>query len=582
MLRIIGKILRGIILIFGVLTLGLIIAAAVGWFFYAPEEKDVADDSVIVISLDMPLPEGRQGLSPIERLFAPEVASLRDVLDVLEAARVDGRIRGLFADLSGTRLPPAQLQELRDAIERFRAADKFAYAYADTYHNGSYYLASAFDKVWLLPTGEFMVTGLAAEIPFARPLLEKIGVEPRFGKREEFKNAFDTFLDSEMSPPYRESLESMLGSIWQQMVEAIAASRGLDAQRFVALAEQAPISARPALEANLVDHLGYFDELLAGTKPAERRIRAVEYLARVDRPYRSGATLAVIYAEGEILRGQRDGSPLSRQVAVEATVMTEAINAADEDEAVRAIVIRMSSPGGSYIASDVIRRAIERARKPVIVSMSSAAASGGYFIAAAADRIIAQPGTITGSIGVVGGKFVLTDLFSEIGVNWEQVSTTGNAGYFSANRDFTPEQWRRFQQRLSEIYGDFVNKVAEGRDMEPAQVAANAKGRVWTGAQAKDRGLVDTLGGFEAALDAARELAKLDENAPLRLVTFPRRKRFGLLGALLDDPLALTQALADLRALGAGYRRLQELANDPSSINDGERVRAATPPIQVR
>ncbi len=258
----------------------------------------------------------------------------------------------------------------------------------------------------------------------------------------------------------------------------------------------------------------------------------------------------MIYGVGQIYRGAGGGTPFVDRLSINARQMAKAIRAADDDETVEAIVLRIDSGGGSYTGSDAIWRAVASAEKPVIASMGAVAASGGYFIAAAADKIVAQPATLTGSIGILGGKFLATELWAKLGVSWEQITTGKNAAMFSANRDFTPEQWDHFQAEMGRSYEDFVNKVAEGRGMTPEVARSHAKGRVWTGAQARERGLVDALGGMDTALALAREAAGIADDAAVKLITFPRRERFDFIDELLDMGLVL----ADLGVLAAAVR----------------------------
>ena len=546
-MRVVGKIIRWLVLLVGAFVVSLVVVALGAWLYFAPEREEVADGSVLVLALGQRLAEA-PSTDPLQVLLRRARPGLRDVVDALDTAADDPRVRGVLADLSATRLPVAQIQELRDAIGRFREAGKFAYAYADVYGNGAYYLATAFHQIWLQPTGSFYVTGLAAEVPFAKPMLQKIGVEARFAKLEEYKTGFDVFLEEAMSEPFRESTDSLLGSLAEQLVAGTVAGRSLTVEQARALIDWAPLSPQEALDAGLVDKSGYWDEF-DGTIDADApRLSVNDYLKRVGRPYQEGRAIAVIYGIGQIRRGGGGGSPFADNLAIDARRISEAIREADLDEEIEAIVMRIDSGGGSYIGSDAVWRAVVSAEKPIIASMGSLAASGGYFIAAAADKIVAQPGTLTGSIGVVGGKFLTTELWAKLGVSWEQVSTGANATMFSANRDFTPEQWNRFQAEMGRSYEDFVAKVATGRGVAPEVAQRHAKGRVWTGAQALERGLVDALGGFETALRLAREAAGIDGDAAIKLVTFPRRDRFDFIQDLFDEGLVLVDLLDRLEA----------------------------------
>ncbi len=584
-MRLIGKIIAWICLFVGGTVISAIVIAVGAWYVLAPERQEIADGTVLVLSLGDRLAEAPIA-NPLHLLLRRSRPALRDIVEALDSAAKDPKVRGVLADLSATSLPIAQIQELRDAITRFRDGGKFAYAYADVYSNGAYYLATAFHQIWLQPTGGFYVTGLAADVPFAKPLLQRVGVEARFAKREEFKTGFDVFLEDRMSEPYRESTESLLRSLSQQLIAGTSAGRNLTREEAQTLIDWSPLSPREAIDAGLVDQAGYWDEFEATVDDDAPRLTAGQYLGRAGRLYDQGRAIAVIYGIGQIYRGIGGSTPFADQLSINARQMSKAIRAADDDETVAAIILRIDSGGGSYTGSDAIWRAVASAEKPVIASFGAVAASGGYFLAAAADKIVAQPGTLTGSIGVLGGKFLATELWAKLGVTWEQITTGKNAAMFSANRDFTPEQWNRFQAEMGRSYEDFVAKVAEGRGMTPDVARGYAKGRVWTGAQARERNLVDALGGMDTALTLAREAAGIADDAAVKLITFPRRERFDFIEDLLDQGLILAD-LADLAAavrstLGrlGPLRSLLTTSPQPSPVDD--HVLALAPTLVIR
>lgn len=581
-MRLIGKILAWICLLVGGTVISAIAIAVGVWYFVAPDDEAVADGTVLVLTLGDRLAEAPT-TNPLQILLRRSQPSLRDIVDALDSAGRDPKVRGVLADLSATSLPIAQIQELRDAITRFRDAGKFAYAYADVYSNGSYYLASAFQRIWLQPTGGFYVIGLAAEVPFAKPLLQRVGVEARFAKREEYKTGFDVFLEEEMSEPNRESTESLLRSLSDQLIAGTSDGRDLTRAQAQALIDGSPLNPSEAIEAGLIDKAGYWDDFAATVDDDAPRLTAGQYLQRAGRPNQHGRAIAVIYGIGQIHRGAAGGPPFVDNLAINARQLSAAIRAADDDETVEAIVLRIDSGGGSYTGSDAVWRSVATAAKPVIVSMGAAAASGGYFIAAAADKIVAQPGTLTGSIGVLGGKFLASELWAKLGVTWEQVSTGKNATMFSTNRDFTPEQWDRFQAEMGRSYEDFVNKVAEGRGMAPEVARSYAKGRVWTGAQARERGLVDALGGMDRALVLAREAAGIAADAPIELITFPRRDRFDFVDELLDQGLVLADLAAVIRTTLGWIKPAASMLGAPAgSAPIDDRVLLIAPALVVR
>lgn len=565
-------------MVVGVAFVALIVLGLAVWVI-APGDDEVEDGTVLLLALSGSLAE-TPNTSPLANLLRRGRPTMRDVLDALEKARGDDRVAGIVADLGGIRLSLAQVQELRDAVTRFRDGGKFAHAYADVYTTSAYYLATAFDQIWLQPTGDLYVTGLGIEVPFARELLDDVGVTPRFARFEEYKGAFDSFLEAEMTAPFRESMQSLLDSLTEQVVAGIAERRGLAPAAVRAVFEQTPLTGVQAAEAGLVDHAGYWSDLGDQFKDPPQLV-LTDYLKRAGRPHDDGRAIAVIYGSGQIVRGSRSRDPFDEGRMMSGQEMLRALAAADDDDDVEAIVLRIDSGGGSYTASDAIWHAIREIDKPVIVSMAGAAASGGYFIAAPADKIVAQPATLTGSIGVIGGKFVAADLWARLGVTWGQVTTSANAGQFSPNRDFTSAQWDAFQARMAVTYEDFVAKVAEGRGMAIATARSHAKGRVWTGAQAKERGLVDELGGFDTALRLAREAVSIAPEEDIELVTFPERTPFELFDELLDDGWLIGRVLGEVAALAEAWTELRASLGPAAALPD-DTLQAIAPALEIR
>ncbi|MGA9525738.1 MAG: signal peptide peptidase SppA, partial [Myxococcaceae bacterium] len=449
----------------------------------------------------------------------------------------DDRVKGLVARISTGPGSMAAAQELRDAVKAFREKGKKAIAYSDSFGeftggSAAYYLAAAFDEVYLQPSGDVGLIGIAAETPFAKNAFEKLGVVPQMGKRHEYKNAVNTFTETGFDAWHREATEKYLGSLHAQLVKGIAEDRGLEETQVRSLIDSGPHAGQAALDAKLVDGLAYRDEVYAQVKEgwgADAELLYLhKYLARAGRPNLDGdKTIALIYGVGQVMRGESDFDPLSGESTLGSDSVAAAFRKAVDDDDVKAIVFRVDSPGGSYVASDTVRREVQRAReqgKPVVVTMGNLAASGGYFVSLDADRIVAQPGTLTGSIGVYAGKFVTRDFWEKLGVNWETVAVGQNAALFSTDSEFTPEQHRKLESELDRIYGDFTAKAAAGRKLPLEKLQAVAKGRVWTGADAKELGLVDELGGFPKALELAKELAKIGTDEKVRIELFPRPK----------------------------------------------------------
>lgn len=475
---------------------------------------------------------------PVGMALAYRKTSLRDVLDGLRRAGSDPRVRGLVAKVGGPRTGLARAQELRDAVVAFRHAGKPAVAWAETlgeYGPGTvaYYLASAFDEVWLQPSGHLGLTGVAVEVPFLRDALAKAGITPEIGKRQEYKNFPNTFLERGFTPAHREATARLVASAADQIVGGVAEGRRLPTDRVRALVDRGPLLAPEAVEAGLVDRLAYRDEV---HDEARRRLGAdvrLQYVGRYRRAAAGGVagrlarrpkdSIALVYATGAIRLGRSGRSPLTGTAAGSDTVAAALRSAARADD-VKAIVFRVDSPGGSYVAADTIWRQVvlaRRAGKPVVVSMGNVAGSGGYFVSMGADVIVAEPGTLTGSIGVFAGKQVLSGLLDKLGVGRDSVAEGEHALMFSIQRGFSEGEWERLNRWLDFVYDDFTAKVAEGRRLSPEQVDEVARGRVWTGADARERGLVDELGGLERAVELARERAGLPAERRAEIRAYP-------------------------------------------------------------
>jgi protease-4 len=517
----------GLSLLLGGAILGLVMLGAAS-------KPGVPGNVVLELELDEPLAEYVPEDS-LASAFGPGKQTVRDVVDALEKAGGDERVKALVVKVNGTPGSTAVVQELRDAVKAFRAKGKKAVAYADTFGEGgggtgAYYLASAFDDIYLQPSGDLSLLGPAIETPFARDALAKLGVKPRIGQRHEYKNAVNTYTQQGFTAEHREATERFLTSLFGQMVKGVAEGRGLSEDEVKAAIDAAPLLGKQAVEAKLVDGLLYRDEVYEKVKAeaggGAKLLYVRKYLERVGRPNARGeATVALIYGAGGIARGQSQTNPMSGEVTMGSETVAASLRKAVEDARVKAIVFRVDSPGGSYVASDTVRREVQRARekgKPVVVTMGTYAASGGYFVAMDADKIVAQPGTLTGSIGVYGGKMVTAELWEKLGVNFEAMGMGKNATMYSSDADFTPEQLAKNEAFLDRVYEDFTAKAAAGRKLPVEKLREVAKGRVWTGEDAKERGLVDELGGFAVALKLAKEAAKLE--GPVRVELFPKKK----------------------------------------------------------
>jgi len=510
-----------------------------GVFLLTKELKPIvtplADNIILTVDLTQGLAEGPHQ-DRLLRLLLGSEPSLRDVLDGIETASSDPRVKVLLARVGDDELGLAKIQELRDAIAAFRAKGKFALAFADSFGEFGpgtrpYYLATAFDEIWLQPMGNVGLTGLYAEVPFFKGTLDLLGIVPEFDHREEFKTAMNSLTETKMTPPHREEVDALLASIGGQIIHGIAEGRKLPEAEVREAIDRGPLLADEARQAKLVDRLGYRDEVLAQARAHARSgaelTGLTTYLDRAGRPHREGSTIALIYGSGLIQRAASSANPLTESNVMAATEITRAFRAAVRDPAVRAILFRIDSPGGSVVASESIWREVVFARergKPVVVSMGDVAGSGGYYVAAAADKIVAEPSTLTGSIGVLAGKLVVSDLFRKLGMSTDSAQVGANAAMYSSTSEFSTRAHSRLEAFLDETYKGFKDHVASGRHMTQEEVEEVARGRVWSGEDAKARGLVDELGGSAVALRLAKEAAKLAPDAAVKLTVFPREK----------------------------------------------------------
>lgn len=528
-----------------------------------------------VLELDLrSMPPETSGFDPLAMITGgSRPVSLRDTVSAIYRAAEDPRVAGLIARVQLTASPSAAVQELREAIVAFTAA-KPSLAWAETYPGTlSYYLASAFGEVWMQPAGSVGLIGFASNATFLRDAFDKAGIEAEVVARGEYKSAANRFTEHGFTEAHREAVTRMLESIREQVWEAVGTSRKLDAAALDALADRAPLLREEAVSSGLVDRIGFRDEAydriaeLVGVKDvSEENAPPRLYLSRYAGAARSRLippapsvpgrrpkpTVAVINVDGTIVdgRGGPQFLPFGTSTVGSDTI-APALREAAADDSVSAIVVRVNSPGGSVTASETLWREVKKARKrgkPVVASMGSVAASGGYYIAVAADAVVASPATITGSIGVLTGKLVIRDLLGRLGVGSDTVRTNANADAWAIDTPFTPKQRAHREAEADLLYADFVARVADGRNLTKDAVDRVARGRVWTGADALERGLVDELGGFRTALRRAKILAGLDEDADVRIVTYPG-------GSLLDmlRPRASSQpAAASLPdALGA-------------------------------
>ncbi len=483
------------------------------------DKVEIKDNSILHLTLTGQIPD-RSNDNPFSSFsfdgLGETPMGLNDVLDNLDKAAANPSVKGIFLDLTNLMTGVATIEEIRNALLDFKKSGKFIYAYSEVFSQPTYYLATAADKIYLHPTGLAELKGLRSEILFFKGTLDKLGVEPLVFRHGKFKSAVEPFIQDKLSDSNREQVRTFLTSIWNHMLKGIATGRKLSEVELRKISSELLVTNAPAAKQyKLVDDLKYRDEVLdmLKTKTGAESIDKLELITLSDmkdaedtREKRKGDKIAVVYAEGDIVDGEgQDGQ-------IGSVDCSKAIRKARLDEKVKAVVLRVNSPGGSALASETIWREVVLTKKvkPVIVSMGNLAASGGYYIAAPADVIVASPNTITGSIGVFGLFFNGKGLANQLGVTIDTVKTTPMADIMSTSRGVTPREAEIIQAEIERIYDNFITRVAEGRKMSKADVDSIAQGRVWTGADAKRLKLVDEFGGLERAIELAAQKAKLD------------------------------------------------------------------------
>jgi protease IV len=510
------------------------------------------------------------------------VQTVRSYVDALSRAKDDPRIESVLIVPTPFESPFwGKVQEIRDAVVDFKKSGKRISAYLEYAGEREYYLATAADRIYLMPTSSVDVTGVATYEVFLKGTLDKIGTQADFEKIGDYKTAPNQLTQTTFTPAHREMTESLTRDMYEQLVQGIAQSRRKSVDEVRTLVDQGPFLAEQAVKAGLVDTLAYEDQLddhgavsKSGTIEGERYGRVRHGL-----PTRSAPRVAVVYVTGVINSGDGGFDPLNGEVAGSLRLV-KAIRSARADDDVRAIIVRIDSPGGSSIASDVIWRELtvtknEKPGRPVVASMSDLAASGGYYVAMAASHIVAQPATLTGSIGIYGGKFVTGGTFEKLGANIESVAFGRNAGMESPERPFNETERQKLREQISSFYKGFVEKVAASRKMPVERVHQLAQGRVWTGSQARHYGLVDALGGLDRAIALAKERAGISAETAVEVVTYPPRKT---LAELLLEELTgsgndreLEMLVSVLGGMRTAERRALGLLTAPARLfNPGE------------
>jgi protease-4 len=546
-------------------------------------EPAVRAGSTLVLRVPGPLAEEEP--SGFVGQLLDTAPTVRSVVDNLRKARHDGRVKGVVlipADAQGLW---GKTQEVRDAVLAFKESGKPIVAYLEYGGDQQYYLASACDRVFLLPTSPLDLTGLASYELFLRGTLDKIGAHPDLLHIGDYKTAANTFTEKTFTPAHREMAESLNTDLFEQLVSGIAEGRRKSVEEVRALIDRGPFLPEEAVRVGLVDDLAYEDQIddkvdLGGSEA--ERLEGDEYsrVSLASFGLNEGPRIAVIYATGLIARGESNPDSPNGPVLGSDTLI-KSIRTARADDSVRAIVLRVDSPGGSAIASDVIWREIWLAReeKPIIASMSDVAASGGYYIAMPAHAIVAQPATLTGSIGVVVGKIVTGGSFDKLGLNIEAVSRGRFAEINSPDRPYGPEERAKIEEQMQAIYDAFVEKAAQGRNTTPERIDAVAQGRVWTGRQAKELGLVDELGGLDRAIALAKSRANIPDDEEVEMIIYPARRPFY---EMVRNPFSVAPARFGWGSFAsAEVRALARLASPLLLFSRGEPL-ALMPNFSVR
>lgn len=566
----------------GIAFIGLVVAGFLFTEALTGPRKKVPDQAVLVVDLTQGLAHQRLDI-PFGPTGRPTV---EDVVLGLEAAASDSRVKGVLLRLGRGPLDMSQAQEIRDAVAHFQESSRPVHAFAETFGEAGdgtlhYYTAASADQIFLQPSGDVRLMGFLLEQPFLRGALDWLGIEPQVVARKEYKSTPDIFTETAMTVPVRQNLQQLADSWLTQVVEGIAADRQVDTATARRWIDESPWDAAQAKQAGMVDELAYWDQAEAvtlGVLGEDAAIGIADYAAQIPDPGDNAPRIAIVRGTGAVILGKGDVDPFGGEGTLGSETIANAISSAVEDR-VRAIILRVDSPGGSYVAADAIWREVTHAKEmniPVVVSFGAIAASGGYFVAAPASKIVAEPGTITGSIGVFAGKPVLTDMWNKLSIRFDGVQAGAAAETDSANHGYSPEAWGRLQTRLDAIYADFVAKVAAGRGLKPEQAEAAAKGQIWSGADAKARGLVDELGGLAMAIRVAKQESKIAQESAVRLVTYPpaRKQWETFLSSFMSDGVSAPS----LQAPGDAAKLLQDLR---PLIEQPDAVFLWAPPIAV-
>lgn len=581
----VSKTAKTILIVVGIFfALFLVAIIGLALIMESAGRPSVQNNSVLVLNISGDLPDYIPE-DPMARAFGyREPQSFTSLLTQLRKAKADKKIGAVLLDVQFPQIGWGKADELRRAIADFKTSGKPVYAYMEIGSNKEYYIASAADKVFLPPTGDLYINGFAANAMFYRGTLDKLGIEPEVIQIGKYKSAPDAYTRKDMSEGQREVLNSILDEYYNRFANAIAESRKKSPEDVKAAIDNAPYRSTEAKELGLVDGAVYRDEVYEEFRKKldykeGDKIRLVSGSEYREIPadtvgINNGERVAVIYATGAINIGRSNSGGFGGSQTVGSDTIVQAVNRAAEDNSIKAIVLRVDSPGGSALASDLMYHAIEKAKakKPVVVSMGDLAASGGYYISCNANKIVAEANTLTGSIGVFMGKPNIKGMYDWMGITNEYVLRGKNAGIFRETEKWTESERAKMQDQANKIYfTDFVPKVAKGRNKTDEEVNSIGQGHVWTGAQAKERGLVDEIGGLEKAIEIAKQLANLPADKDVKRIAFPEGRSF--LETWFDTDEASIKARQEeamMKALPEDARRALRIAQMFDQMKRGE------------
>ncbi len=607
-LRIVKKaFLRTCTLIGALFLLSFTISLIATSFLFQKQIPTLKDNVVLALEIEGPIPEQPLAPSLTDPLKFTRM-TLLNTLVTLDNAKKDERVKGLILSIKSGGQSLASIQELRQALKQFREAGKFVKVYTQSFSDfgnstGLYYLSAAADEIWMQPVGSLSITGIHLEMPFFKDAFAEIGIKPEFYQRKEYKTAFENFTASKMSEAAREMNSILVSDLGMQIVSDIATDRNLETADIKSAIDVGLLMDEEALEMNLIDGLAYYDEFVRTIKenltgdPESKDIDFINlstYKNTVRLARASGNTpvsiagdksrVGLVYVDGPIMQEDSAASTafIPSNTFVSANKVASTLYKASREDDLEAIVLRVNSPGGSPSASETIRRAVEVAKsrgKKVMVSMAGTAASGGYWVATDADMIMASPATLTGSIGVVGGKFVLSEMWDKLKINWDTVSFGESSDFWSPNNAFDDAEQQRMNTFLDNTYEAFLDRVEQGRDMPRDRVREFAQGRVWTGRQAQENGLIDKTGGILDALDETARLIGKGDRQDLVVITMPRPKStLEQIVDLFQNNLALAGVTQSLHAKVAalndflGFEMIPVIASGNRSTYDDVRI----------